>query len=88
MHIQETGEKRVMGQRRQVPVITKDKRRLTCELKLSQIEVAGEKSYIGLMHDVSEFRRQVCCAPALWISQELFGPPRFCLDHDPHVDSS
>jgi hypothetical protein len=57
--MQETGEKRMMGIRRQVPVITKDKRRLTCELKLSQIEVAGEKLYIGLLHDITEFRRKV-----------------------------
>lgn len=56
---EETGIKTVMGKSRQLPALKKDGTRLTCELKLNELEVAGERAYIGILHDVTEFRRKV-----------------------------
>lgn len=51
-----TGEKHVVGATREVSVVCKDGRRLVCELKVNELNVAGERSYIGLLVDVTKHK--------------------------------
>jgi PAS domain S-box-containing protein len=53
-----TGEKRVIGRRREIEALRKDGSTFPADLMVSEITVEGKTCFTGFMHDLSE-RRQV-----------------------------
>lgn len=49
----ETGERRVMGQRREVEALLKDGRRILVDLGVSEIRIGSRRLFIGIVSDLS-----------------------------------
>jgi PAS domain S-box-containing protein len=53
-HYIETGERRIMGRRREVEALHKDGRRVPVDLGISELRIGSRRLFIGIVRDISE----------------------------------